>query len=351
MKMKCKTIIFLFIITFCVLAIPTYADFVYDIRSPIGGDQVEYSILTTTSVNISWVINTTNTTLDPGNSMNCTAYNRSSIDNNFTAMFDDINVTNSTFANRTVTVNDGNRVYWYINCSTRSLDGNANVSLISAERVFDVDLDYFTLSLGLGSPINLSLDKGNIVVNGTITAKSFSGIFNLNETQNNSISLWNRSGTTIFPKNIVDNIGIGTISPGRLLEVAGSINGTQLNISGTANLAYGSGLVGIGTSTPFTTLTIVGAVTALGPLNATGINTTTLIVGKNLTILGGNLTIGSNQTMTGLQSKFIQFFNSSLGDLEDCSYSPSVYGQVRLNASGKFIGCNGTVWARLNGDN
>jgi hypothetical protein len=51
------------------------------------------------------------------------------------------------------------------------------------------------------------------------------------------------------------NVGIRTTSPGRLLEVSGSINGTQLNISGPVNLAYGTGNVGIRTASPTIALT------------------------------------------------------------------------------------------------
>ncbi|MBI4155414.1 hypothetical protein HY498_05015 [Candidatus Woesearchaeota archaeon] len=57
---------------------------------------------------------------------------------------------------------------------------------------------------------------------------------------------------------ISGNFGIGTTSPGRALEVSGSINGTQLNISGPTNLAYGSGNVGIGTTSPIEKLVISG---------------------------------------------------------------------------------------------
>ncbi|MBI2654511.1 hypothetical protein HYX02_06950 [Candidatus Woesearchaeota archaeon] len=69
--------------------------------------------------------------------------------------------------------------------------------------------------------------------------------------------LFGLSGTGLFVDR-ASNVGIGTTSPGRTLEVVGSINGTQLNISGPANLAYGSGSVGIGTTAPVDILHVFG---------------------------------------------------------------------------------------------
>ena len=57
------------------------------------------------------------------------------------------------------------------------------------------------------------------------------------------------------------NVGIGTTAPGRKLEVSGSMNSTQLNVSGTTNLAYDSGNVGIGTADPSSTLEVEGNMT------------------------------------------------------------------------------------------
>ncbi len=62
------------------------------------------------------------------------------------------------------------------------------------------------------------------------------------------------------------NLGIGTEVPGRTLEVSGSINGTQLNISGQVGLAYGAGKVGIGTNSPTQKLYVNGNATVNGSL-------------------------------------------------------------------------------------
>ena len=159
--MKWKKIIFYLI---CILSFLIFIpnvfsqSAIYELRA-----QDEYAILTQRAVNFSFVINVTNTTLDSGLSMNCTVYNRSSITGGFSKLFVPMNVTNSTFVNRTITLTPG-RTYWYINCTTRGEDETpivTNATFISDERVLDIDLDYFTLSLGVGGVINFSLDSGN----------------------------------------------------------------------------------------------------------------------------------------------------------------------------------------------
>ena len=120
------------------------------------------------------------------------------------------------------------------------------------------------------------------------------------------------------------NVGIGTTAPGRLLEVAGSINGTQLNISGSANLAYGSGLVGIGTSAPVDTLTVVGSVSTFGTLNATRINATTILQGGNAVQLSKDFNLGNISNYTQYLVRADAF---TLGNLT------GFFGEATINSS------------------
>ena len=159
-----KKISFLLLILLGLIVIPlVFSEVTYDLFS-----QDAYAILTTTSVNFSWNVSFTNVSLDLGNSLNCSVWNRSSSGGVASQLFADLNVTNATFANRTASLAEG-RTYWYINCSTRGLNGNENLSFKSDERVLDIDLDYFTLSLGANSVINFTLDTGKIVASNNIS--------------------------------------------------------------------------------------------------------------------------------------------------------------------------------------
>jgi len=95
------------------------------------------------------------------------------------------------------------------------------------------------VGIGTTSPNQLLTVTGSTGVNFTNTGTGLSFIVN-DESGDSSPMVVDASG----------NIGIGTTSPGRTLEVSGSINGTQLNISGPVNLAYGTGNLGIGTASP-----------------------------------------------------------------------------------------------------
>ena len=68
---------------------------------------------------------------------------------------------------------------------------------------------------------------------------------------NDSISLWNRTTTAIYPRNIEANVGIGITTPNYLLQVASGTDGRSVNLS---NVLYVNGTtngsVGIGTSAP-----------------------------------------------------------------------------------------------------
>ena len=132
--------------------------------APSGVTQENYAILATSAVNFSFNLNVTGIPLNAGNTLNCTVYNRSSFNSNFSKLFPELNVTNATFVNVTnFTLAEG-RTYWYWNCSTTNAsisdNGVHNQSFLSTERIVDIDLDYYTLTLGTDPVINFSLDKG-----------------------------------------------------------------------------------------------------------------------------------------------------------------------------------------------
>ncbi len=127
----------------------------------------------------------------------------------------------------------------------------------------------------LGQVINVTILNQNITgqvtiggslnVDGNVTADNFFGDGSFLSNLPNS-SLWNRSGTNVFLRNINDNVGIGTGSPNDALEIIGnvrisgslnasSINATRLNINNT--LFVNDSRVGIGTNIPFDPLHII----------------------------------------------------------------------------------------------
>ncbi|MBI2650740.1 hypothetical protein HYX04_05530, partial [Candidatus Woesearchaeota archaeon] len=95
-----------------------------------------------------------------------------------------------------------------------------------------------------------------------------------------------------------NKVGIGKTNPATELDVAGGINASTLNISGNAYLATQSGNVGIGTTSPNIKLEVNGTGTTFSTNGSVGIGTTNLISGDKMTIVGGNLSLGSNASNT-----------------------------------------------------
>ena len=123
--------------------------------------------------------------------------------------------------------------------------GRVGIGTTSPLETFDVagniaTAEYFLLRSDQDTSIRLTSDNVDFYTGGTIglTVQSDQDV--------------------IIPSG---NVGIGTTAPGRKLEVAGSMNSTELNVSGTTNLAYDSGKVGIGTAEPSSTLEVEGNMT------------------------------------------------------------------------------------------
>jgi len=164
----------------------------------------------------------------------------------------------------------------------------------------------------------------------------------LNVTGNFSVNI-----NTLFVDSLSGNVGIGTIFPGRALEVSGSINGTQLNISGPVNLAYGIGNVGIGTSNAGSKLTVIGGVNITGGLNVTTgdvlFGVTSGKVGINTTVPAQTLTIEGTLNITSQPTRSGDLFVASNGNVGIGTTSPL----QRLEVSGNVL-VNNTANAFLN---
>lgn len=127
---------------------------------------------------------------------------------------------------------------------------------------------YDALGIGTISPIAKLTIIGNLGI-GTMTADSY---------------------TTTAPPNggaiIYGNVGIGSLSPGKSLDVNGSI---RTIASGDSSFGVGGGNVGIGTSIPSSTLYVAGSAMITGNLNV-GIGTATM---QRVCLNGNTLYVGS----------------------------------------------------------
>src|SRR3989344_6848003 len=147
---------------------------------------------------------------------------------------------------------------------------------------------------------------------------------NLNSV-NASISLWNGT-TNIYPREITGNVGIGTTSPGKKLEVAGTINATQLNITGrNINSSFEGDLQIKGTLYGGSPLKISG-----------GLN----ITSGNLTTLPGARITGNGSVPTGMIAFFASTSCPAGWDEYTAARGRAIVGLV---ASGTAAGTVGTA--------
>ncbi|KKK77212.1 hypothetical protein LCGC14_2855870, partial [marine sediment metagenome] len=178
--------------------------FIYELLNPAA-----VSILASTSVNFSWIVNLTNGFLDPGEQLECGLYNKSSLNANYSILFK-ANITNATFFNQTVTVTADELHWWFVNCTTPLTQSNP-ISGLSDTRIFEVIADavYYRYGIGFFDKINFTLNTGDFQLAGDMSI----------------------DGGTMFVDSGTNMVGIGTVSPTSKLNVIGNTN-----ITGYTNL-------------------------------------------------------------------------------------------------------------------
>ena len=152
---------------------------------------------------------------------------------------------------------------------------------------------------------DLSYTSGNVEV-GTLNASTL----RLNGS-NVVSSPWTVSGSDL--SYTAGNIGVGTTTPGYALDVAGTLNATNILLNGSpletgsspwslngSNAFYNSGNVGIGTNSPSFDLDVNGSLNATNILlNGTEIVSSPWeITGNNLSYTSGNVEVGTLNAST-----------------------------------------------------
>lgn len=161
-----KTI--LFFVMLCLLSVLVVAAYEMTQNAPS-----EYAVQTSTDVMFNWT--PTSTDLDD---FNCSVFWRTNRTGSYLNETPAQNMTNNTAANITVSFNDGDRVWWKTSCYNRT-DGANEVN--STVRIFDIDVNYYTLSLGVNKLINFTLDTGASVVATLDTGQGANELYEMNQ--------------------------------------------------------------------------------------------------------------------------------------------------------------------------
>ena len=153
-----KLITLITILAFILSAVAVYAGLTapgYD-QKPLQG-----TVLTSTSVNFSVRINNTN---DGNTTFRLLIYNTSSSTKNFSASIlaaplINETINNGSFWNKTVTMTDALRHYWYASFPNSSSSG---VILNTSTSTFNIDTIYYKLIFGSQNKFNVTLDTGQV---------------------------------------------------------------------------------------------------------------------------------------------------------------------------------------------
>ena len=186
-----------------------------------------------------------------------------------------------------------------------------------------------------------------VIYNRSSSSNNYSTLFT--ETINNN-TFWNRTyilqdDTRYWWFANITNVSnsssvITTLSSNvRIIDIdVGDIFNLGIGIEGRANTINFSLLQG--------DIVVAGTVTA-------GVSVVSPIVTVSSTLsapLFSATTINTKSiNSTNATSSFFRLINTTTTGFVGCSFNLPAYGQIRLNSSsGQFLGCNGSVWSRLN---
>jgi len=214
-------------------------------------------------------------------------------------------------------------------------------------------------TLDVSGNVNVSgiLHASGVNVSGTVEATTFIGS-GASLTGISSVTPpWNSSGTNVYLNDSTAKVGIGTTNPTDTLTVIGTLNITGNVSLGTNDVLFvdnTSSRVGIGDITPSDALEVIGNVRISGSLNASSINTTgsayfatsgvgkvgigTISPGMALDIVGnvsikGNLSVDSNLSVDG-NTFFVDSLSNRVGVGTTGPYNTlTVIGSVGVSGS------------------
>ncbi|MDB5266126.1 MAG: hypothetical protein JWM39_839 [Parcubacteria group bacterium] len=185
------------------------------------------------------------------------------------------------------------------------------------------------LGIGSTSPAAKLSVEGNALIHGTATidglgsglVKSTNGLLGLAVAGTDYAAPFTATYPILFSANNL-SLAFGTTTANswsQLQQFNGAASSTQLTVTGNTYLATNAGSVGIGTSSPFTTLGVAGTVFASGNITTTGTLTATA--------LGTHFAVASNNGTLTAPNAFVDTF------LNDVSQQSVVTGFFGINTS------------------
>lgn len=166
---------------FVLACVGVYAGLTYPGFDPRPADG---AVLTSTLANFSFMINNTD---DGDTKFSYDLYNRSSTSGTWEKLVRRGNISNATMHNVTITMADGDRHYWYVNFTNVTA---TNDTTITPTSIFNIDTNYYKFVFGGFKMFNFTLDQGNFVIGGNLTAQ---GIKLENMSSGNEIGACNKA--------------------------------------------------------------------------------------------------------------------------------------------------------------